>query len=681
MLARGVDIIIKLSEEERYYTFDELSSYFGVSKRLIRYEVEQLNEWLISQALLTVEIKRSLGIQMNPTKSYFEQLNKAIYNNWQIESLKLEDRLLMIVLKILQSQGALLIKDVQSWLRVSKSTLDQDIRILRKRFEQFELQLLTHPKRGIYIHGNESSIRLMVTSLINQSVDSQRMFYRFNQDKAHLLVEQELMSYINMQDVSHVYNHMVKLHSSIIQESYIIHFSICAALSMRRLQDGFIVEHTFNAYHRTHVFEMLMPLFKLFQLPVQEQSFLGLLIDGYNLQKNTQLREDWIHIQIIAWQLMKDVGISLGLNIDDEELFERLFYHLEALYKRLKQGITVFNPLTSLVKEHYPTTFIAVKEALNQLEQYCVGTLDDGEIAYVAMYFCATHEKRSQERKVYRLLVVCGQGVATSELIVQKLRHIEVFDIVGIVLSQDLSAVIRMDIDLIVKTIDVETSPIPSVRISPICTPRDIEHIHDMLTHVKPRYINQTYQPSYDQIMAVIKGESEEFAKKLELKIKALWQLPTNEKGVQPMLEDVLSYNQILLNQSAKDWQEAITLAATPLLNQGVIESSYIQAMIDNVIEFGPYIVLTKGFALAHAKPEDGVNKLGVSVLTLKEPVVFNSERFDPVSMIICLAAVDNHSHMNIMSAIASLMSQPEKIERLMTIEDQETFKKLLCED
>jgi len=84
------------------------------------------------------------------------------------------------------------------------------------------------------------------------------------------------------------------------------------------------------------------------------------------------------------------------------------------------------------------------------------------------------------------------------------------------------------------------------------------------------------------------------------------------------MISNVMQDNHVLLNVSPLDWQESIRLVAQPLLKDKYITENYIEAMINVVKEYGAYIVVGKGVALAHARPEEGVNKLGLSVMTLK---------------------------------------------------------------
>lgn len=57
-------------------------------------------------------------------------------------------------------------------------------------------------------------------------------------------------------------------------------------------------------------------------------------------------------------------------------------------------------------------------------------------------------------------------------------------------------------------------------------------------------------------------------------------------------------------------WEEAIRLTAQPLLTKGKIKESYIQAMIDKVKEYGPFINIGEYLALPHARPRRELLKL-----------------------------------------------------------------------
>lgn len=151
-----------------------------------------------------------------------------------------------------------------------------------------------------------------------------------------------------------------------------------------------------------------------------------------------------------------------------------------------------------------------------------------------------------------------------------------------------------------------------------------------------------------------------------------------NEREVQPMLKDLINDHQIQLQQKADDWEDAIRISAKPLLDEDYITKNYIQAMIDSVKKFGPYIVIGPAIALAHARPEDGTKKLGVTITTLAKPINFGNPDNDPVKIIFCLAAIDNYSHLNVMKAIVQLINDQQKVDQLAQQTDIQTFKNIL---
>lgn len=139
-----------------------------------------------------------------------------------------------------------------------------------------------------------------------------------------------------------------------------------------------------------------------------------------------------------------------------------------------------------------------------------------------------------------------------------------------------------------------------------------------------------------------------------------------------------LDENKILLNQEVKDWREAIAKVAEPLLKEGNINENYISAMINTVENYGPYIVIAPHLALAHARPEEGVIKLGLSVVTLKQAVVFGNKENDPVKIIFCLAAPDSESHVGVIRDLIKLIDDSDKMDQLIKIKDKKQFIDLL---
>jgi PTS system ascorbate-specific IIA component len=131
------------------------------------------------------------------------------------------------------------------------------------------------------------------------------------------------------------------------------------------------------------------------------------------------------------------------------------------------------------------------------------------------------------------------------------------------------------------------------------------------------------------------------------------------------MLADYIDASMIELQVHARDWQEAVRAGGQLLIEAGKCEARYVDAMVDAVKTMGPYMVLAPGLALAHARPEDGVLELGMSVITLETPVEFGSEANDPVSLVISFGGVDKESHIGMLQSLARFLVVQENQEFL----------------
>jgi len=121
-------------------------------------------------------------------------------------------------------------------------------------------------------------------------------------------------------------------------------------------------------------------------------------------------------------------------------------------------------------------------------------------------------------------------------------------------------------------------------------------------------------------------------------------------------LPELIRQDSILLDAEAADWQSAVRLAGGLLEQAGVASAEYTQAMVDNVVENGPYIVIAPGFAFAHARPSAAVHRTGMSWVRLKEPVDFGSGENDPVTLIVALAAVDSKDHTHALAELSGVL-------------------------
>lgn len=132
-------------------------------------------------------------------------------------------------------------------------------------------------------------------------------------------------------------------------------------------------------------------------------------------------------------------------------------------------------------------------------------------------------------------------------------------------------------------------------------------------------------------------------------------------------LRDALSAAAIALNETSDDREQAVRRSGELLTAGGRVDAAYTREMLAALEEFGPYIVLAPGVALAHARPSPAVHGVAFSVLTLDPPVAFGHPENDPVRLVIGMAAPDDESHMEALRQLAELLGDDARRERLMT--------------
>lgn len=145
-------------------------------------------------------------------------------------------------------------------------------------------------------------------------------------------------------------------------------------------------------------------------------------------------------------------------------------------------------------------------------------------------------------------------------------------------------------------------------------------------------------------------------------------------------LSTLLPVDAIVTGIAVEDWRAAIRAAGELLVAGGVATSDYIGQMQAAVDEYGPYIVIAPGLALAHARPSEAVRHTGMSWASLARPVAFGHPQNDPVELVIGLAAVDHDGHSGALSRLARMLGDPERLRELKKMREPEAIHEAITE-
>jgi PTS system ascorbate-specific IIA component len=148
------------------------------------------------------------------------------------------------------------------------------------------------------------------------------------------------------------------------------------------------------------------------------------------------------------------------------------------------------------------------------------------------------------------------------------------------------------------------------------------------------------------------------------------------------MIERFLTAETIQLQINARNRDEAVELAAGPLVGHGKIKPEYVAQIKQALVEFGPYMVILPGIALVHASPGENVIEECMSFASFAEPVVFGHRKNDPVRVVFTIASPCKEKHFDSLHSLSKLLDKPGFQEMLFTTCDlQEMLGQIQLEE
>lgn len=680
---RCIDIVMELANNSQPIKISEFVDKFKVSNRTIRYDLDLIDEFLKENDIHPLERKPNVGVMLILTD---EEKIKLMENlkmiNMRTYVLSQDERKELILGELIQQEGYVTIDQLADKLMVSRGTLISDLKNVRRWLEDYELELRSASKHGIRIAGDEKKIRHAAKEILtkNMSIDKVLTVVRSSvYNNMNVVISNQLKDFFNEDDVKFV-EECLKVAENELQNIFsdeaFLNLVVQILISIKRIEIGKEVVNADGELHALEItkeFVAASNLAKMFEehfhinMSADEIGYIALnMLSSSVTAVKTSENEKWIDSQLLTRDIIENV--SKDTNVDftrDSQLFEGFLEHLRPAIYRIQNGLKVKNPLLKEIKSNFFDLFEAVKENVEPIEEYAKGTFDDAEIAYFTMHFGASMERiRFYQRSKKNILVVCQTGIGTAKLLSAELQSLFDVDIVDTVAYRNFKEVLnKKEVDLIVSTLPIEVDKITSIKVNAILNDKDISLLNKYLKHfTKPEITVNKLLDIINKYCTVTNynGLIEELSK--------LFNADTNiyTKGVvQPMLKDLLTKDTIRVNIDAKDWEDAIRKGGDLLEKDGSIEHRYVDGMVETMKEIGPYIVIAPGIAMPHARPESGVKKIGMSLMTLKNPINFGNKENDPVSLVVCLCAIDHTTHLKAMSELVQLLGDEEKIKKI----------------
>ncbi|MDO4941666.1 MAG: BglG family transcription antiterminator [Lachnospiraceae bacterium] len=483
-------------------TVQVISEKLKLSSRTILRELPKIENWMEENDFHMVR-KPRVGIYIDEdaaNRALILELVKA--DRTKNSAMDKEERLCYIEHEILAAQEPLKFFYFTSKFGISEGTLSSDLEEVEKWMNNYGLSLIRRKGLGIYWTGSEQDYRQAVVALINMELSQEATDPSISKKEKHAalplfsLYSEEMMS--SARDLIRSVEQNLKTRYT---DNSFQRMSLSVLVTMKRMQMGFLIEDfatdieilmRYPEYQAATWVASTIEVKLNVTISPEEIAFIAMQLLSAKVWKpqmedkceteNIKNRQLVIHMILKVEQLL-DMEF-----LDDRMLIDGLCNHIGPAISRIKMHVHIENNNVGMLKEKYSYIFEAVKTASNILkEEINVDTIDDEELGFIALHFCAAAEKQKSESSKVSVIVACPNGIGTSHMLAVHIQKAFPEIMVRKVISAseiDKQYLIDKGIELVVSTVQMNLD-FPHVCVNPVLLQNDQMVIKNAIKDLK----------------------------------------------------------------------------------------------------------------------------------------------------------------------------------------------------
>lgn len=639
--ARMLEIVKHLCRY-RQTTYKEIEEITGIKERNVRYDIERINEILMTNHLDPICKAGKGRLCVSPTFSLeiFEENHEFIYSQ--------EERISLLLLYLLFYNQGLILSQISKKIQVSRSTVKNDFGEMEQELSKsgFAIQYKneTFILEGTIKHRN----RLMVHTLKQyiSIIKYPKHLTKF-QDYVLEILKASFQEAPLEQMIVGIDQMLEEKNETLTDEAYNWYVANILCMIWFFLNQE-IPEVEFKLLERED------PIATKFihQLEVQlnreitsmDRKKMLLFIKYVNLYTGSKDNLHMMNIESIVTDFISEMSLEMEIPFqEDEILIEGLFNHICPLIQRIQHHVVVDDNVMSLLSVKNLEVYEIVSRVLTRIDILNQIT-NENEIAYLAIHFIASL-KRINTTKNKTVLLVCGHGYGTTTLLKESLLSEYQVDIIDTIPKYKLPDYPNLDrIDIVITTMTLNTD-VNYLQVSPILTEVD----HQTLIHAGiPRRTPISNYYSINKSLDFLTDEDR--LRVLDVIRKELGYRDFYKSQKITKLSDLLKQEFIQVMNEDISWERTIIKSCGLLEDASAIKRSYMETIFEIIEQNGFYSIIDGSFALIHGNCEVGVNKTAMSMIINKKSVKFGEKE---VKIVFCLSSKDQKEHI---PAIINLM-------------------------
>ena len=381
-------------------SLEELKKRTQTSSQTVKSSIELLNEQLGSIA----EINQTGSLYTLKVFDYdaFDAILSGRLKE-QSDFNSPSKRMAYILQKLLDTPDYVLIDDLSQELEVSRGTVNNDLKHLKRVLADYDSSLKGTPNRGLKLVGEELNLRLLC---LNHAYDY------FHQER---LTGGSLSQVKQLAEVW-----KLDSRSQILWEKVI-------CLTIDRIKKGRSIDqpipHFLNMVERTKAIDDFLGQLELdysISLGHYDIDFLLFPVNmkwlGDNPWQLAQLEEVFLG-------MMAEIHEAMLVELDDQQIFDEVKQHLFFLINRLIFRLEPADLFQDEIMRNYPFAYQLSAIGIHHLERMIGRKAPKAEISYLAIYFELVLRSIPKDEKK-EIAVVCVTGRGTAALIRRQIESV-----------------------------------------------------------------------------------------------------------------------------------------------------------------------------------------------------------------------------------------------------------------
>ena len=644
MNARQIFLLEFLLKQHEYLSANQLAEKYGVSTKTVYQDIDKLNDFFDEGELKSRIVKvprKGIKLSANEERKKIHSLLLVNKHESGVQDFSPEYRESELIKRLFINQEDLDIYDFAEEMYVTESTVHRDIDKLEKNLGQFNLKIrIKHDQ--LFVDGDEWNIRKALQSYViqAQSLGRKEKIERFFSEK-DIEICYEAISRLSQ-----------KYHHQFSEEYSCLLLVECLVFKKRTENNNCLTERTSNLINDLNHLEVYFFSGELLESIINksfseispyeiEAMAYSLLAYGFSIQSADYIQ----NIEHQVNELIIKVSNLLSLDLSkDNHLKLMLSNHISKMIFRLRNQIYITNPALEEIKKQYSSLFNVIWIAIRGLSKYYEINISNEELAFIVIHFQLAIEKIV---KPLNIVVICQNGIATSELIMSKLHKIFDSDAkITNINARELDFYDLSNIDLIISTIALPEVTVPVIEVSPILTKDEIESIRS--------FYSEHMTDNYTLMRTSLDGRKFNL-ESLQTLIKKPHLIRETMKSKKECLEKMIKECDSS-NRKNKEFKESILERET----------------------LGSTSVYT-GVALPHCDPRF-VEQSELIVMTLEKPINWGKNN---VKLIILIAVAENDIPIfkDSLIALYSVIENQELMNELVQLENGDEIKNRLLKE